>query len=222
MTQQERAVRTRHALICSAAEEFERHGYIQAKLSDISASAGVSPGALHFHFENKAAVAATVEASAGVSLRREAWLAQRPGMNALQRLTNTSHALAERLRRDVVARAGFKLSYEAPHDSGPTLHQEWQVCVRQLLAEASDEALLIDGIEYSAAADGIVAATTGFEMLGRDDPAWFSAATLTAYWRLILRSVARPEILRALEPGGSPTRVEGHRSPIGCVAHDSS
>ncbi|MFD6278088.1 ScbR family autoregulator-binding transcription factor [Streptomyces sp. NPDC060209] len=215
MTKQERAVRTRHSLICSAAEAFERHGYVQAKLSDISASAGVSPGALHFHFENKAAVAATVEASAGVSLRREAWLAQRPDMNALQRLTNTSHALAGRLRRDVVARAGFKLSYEAPHSSGPTLHQEWQVCVRQLLAEASDEALLLEGTEHSVVADGIVAATTGFEMLGREDPAWFSATALTAFWRLILPSIARPQTLRALEPGGSPTRVEGHQSPIG-------
>ncbi|MFJ8888241.1 ScbR family autoregulator-binding transcription factor [Streptomyces sp. NPDC102402] len=214
MAKQERAVRTRHSLISSAAEAFERHGYVQAKLSDISASAGVSPGALHFHFENKAAVAATVEASAGVSLRREAWLAQRPEMNALQRLTNTMHALAGRLRRDVVARAGFKLSYEAPHGSGPTLHQEWQICVRQLLAEASDEALLLDGTDCSVVADGIVAATTGFELLGRSDPAWFSAATLTAHWRLTLRSIARPEILRALEPDGSPTRAEGRRPPI--------
>lgn len=208
MTKQERAVRTRHSLICSAAEAFERHGYVQAKLSDISARAGLSPGALHFHFENKAAVAATVQASAGVSLRREAWLAQRPGMNALQRLTNTSHALAGRLRHDVVARAGFKLGYEAPHGPGPTLHQEWQVCVRQLLEEAAAEALLTEGTEPSAVADGIVAATTGFEMLARQDPAWVSATTLTAFWRLILPSITRPEALRTLQPAGAPARAQ--------------
>jgi AcrR family transcriptional regulator len=216
VTKQERAVRSRHSLLRSAAEAFERHGYVQAKLSDISASAGLTRGALHFHFENKAAVAATVKASAGVSLRREAWLAQRPDMNALQRLTNTSHALAGRLRRDVVARAGFKLSYESPHDTGPTLHQEWQVCVRQLMAEASDEALLTEGTEPSEVADGIVAATTGFEMLGREDPAWVSATTLTAFWRLILPSIARPEVLRTLEPGGWPAHAgKGPPSPIG-------
>ncbi|MGW0537942.1 ScbR family autoregulator-binding transcription factor [Streptomyces sp. NPDC003032] len=207
MTKQERAARTRDSLIRSAAETFERYGYVQAKLADISASAGVSQGALHFHFENKAAVAATVESSAGVSLRREAWLSQLPGMNALQRLTNTSHALAGRLRRDVVARAGFKLSCEAPHSAGPTLPQEWRVCVRQLLAEASQESLLVKEAEPAEVADTIVAATTGFELLGREDPAWFSDTALTAFWRLFLPCMARPEALLTLEPGGAPTRV---------------
>jgi AcrR family transcriptional regulator len=215
VTKQERAVRTRDSLIRSAAEAFERHGYVQAKLADISASAGVSPGALHFHFENKAAMASTVEASAGVSLRREAWLAQRPGMNALQRLTDTSHALAGRMRRDVVARAGFKLSYEAPHHISPALHQEWRVCVRQLLAEAFEEALLAEGAEHPEVANTVVAATTGFELLGREDPAWFSAEALTAFWALILPCIARPEALAALEPAGSAARTGEARSPIG-------
>ncbi|KAA0912391.1 MULTISPECIES: ScbR family autoregulator-binding transcription factor [Streptomyces] len=215
MPKQERAVRTRHSLICAAAEAFERYGYVQAKLSDISASAGVSPGALHFHFKSKAAMAATVEASAGAALRREAQLAQRPGVNALQRLTDTSHALAGRLRGDVVARAGYKLSNEAPRGAGPTLHQEWQGCVRRLLAQAFEEALLIEGTEHAVVGDGIVAATTGFELLGREDAAWLSAATLTAFWRLLLPSIARPETLRALHPGDRAVRAGRERSPIG-------
>ncbi|MEU0575388.1 ScbR family autoregulator-binding transcription factor [Dermacoccus nishinomiyaensis] len=209
MTKQERAVRTRHSLIRSAAEAFERHGYVQAKLADISAGAGVSPGALHFHFENKAAMASTVEAAAGVSLRREAWLAQRPDMNALQRLTNISHALAARLRRDVVARAGFQLSYEVPRPTGHSLHQEWQLCVRQLLAEAADEDLLADRAGQAGAVAVIVAATTGFELLGREDPAWFSTAALTAFWQLFLPCLALPEVCRTLKPGGAPAAPRG-------------
>ncbi|MFE6134365.1 TetR family transcriptional regulator, partial [Streptomyces sp. NPDC056437] len=62
MKQQERAVRTRRALVHSAAEAFQQHGYVQARLAQISADAGVSPGALHFHFENKAALARAVQA----------------------------------------------------------------------------------------------------------------------------------------------------------------
>ncbi|NEE26311.1 TetR family transcriptional regulator, partial [Streptomyces sp. SID7982] len=60
MTKQERATRTRQALIRSAAVVFEQHGYAQARLVLISSGAGVSTGALHFHFENKAAVAEAV------------------------------------------------------------------------------------------------------------------------------------------------------------------
>ncbi|WP_107059127.1 TetR family transcriptional regulator [Streptomyces sp. NRRL B-1347] len=44
----------------------------KTRLAEISSNAGVSPGALHFHFENKAAVAGTVETTAATTLRRTA------------------------------------------------------------------------------------------------------------------------------------------------------
>ncbi|MFI6684187.1 ScbR family autoregulator-binding transcription factor [Streptomyces sp. NPDC050485] len=192
MVQQQRAVRTRQALIRSAAEAFERYGYVQAKLAEISARAGVSVGALHFHFENKAAVASSVESTAALRLRRAAWNAQRPEMNAVQRLTATSYALADQLRRDVVCRAGLKLSGETPREGGLDLRQEWQDFVQKVVAEASDEDLLIERVEQRGMADVIVAATTGFELLSRQDPAGVSPSLLTNFWRLLLPRVPQP------------------------------
>ncbi|MFJ8506875.1 TetR family transcriptional regulator [Streptomyces avermitilis] len=61
---QERAIRTRNALIESAAALFARHGYEVVSLSTISARAGVSNGALHFHFPSKAALAEAVGVAA--------------------------------------------------------------------------------------------------------------------------------------------------------------
>ncbi|MCF2436107.1 TetR/AcrR family transcriptional regulator [Streptomyces thinghirensis] len=52
---------------------FEQYGYAQARLALIAAGAGVSTGALHFRFENKAAVAAAVEAEASHAARRLPW-----------------------------------------------------------------------------------------------------------------------------------------------------
>jgi AcrR family transcriptional regulator len=201
---QERAVRTRQSLIRAAAEAFERHGYVQAKLAEISASAGVSPGALHFHFANKAAVASTVEATAAVTLRRTATDAQQPGMNALQRLTRISYALAERIREDVVARAGFQLSCQSPHRTGLDLRQEWQSCVRQLLAEAAEERLLTDEAVQQDMVTTIVGATTGFESLGRVEPDWLSPATINRFWRLVLPRMATAEALAAVHAGPGP------------------
>ena len=63
MAEQERAVRTRERLIGSAAETFCREGFAVASLSVISAQAGVSSGALHFHFAGKAALADAVESA---------------------------------------------------------------------------------------------------------------------------------------------------------------
>lgn len=197
---QHRAVLTRAALIRSAAETFERCGYTQAKLAEISARAGVSAGALHFHFTNKAAVASTVEASAAEALRRAARTAQAPEMNALQRLTAVSQALAVELRRNVVARAGFHLSCCAQHRAGPDLRQEWHDCVRRLLAEAGAEDLLADHVRPKDVAVSIFAATTGMEVLGDADPQWLSPAALTRFWRFILPCLTKPEVLATLDP----------------------
>ncbi|MET7850226.1 ScbR family autoregulator-binding transcription factor [Streptomyces avermitilis] len=209
MTKQERAARTRHTLIRSAAHAFERQGYTQATLADISACAGVSPGALHFHFESKAEVARAVEAAAGVSLRRAAWLAQPPGTNALQRLTNTSHALAERLRGDVVTRAGFRLNSESAGGGTLNLLREWQTCVEQLLAEAAEEGLLAHRLVRADTVSAVVAATTGFELLGRRDPEWLSRRSLAAFWRVLLPRAATAAALTTVDPDGTcPTRAE--------------
>ncbi|GAA2522572.1 TetR family transcriptional regulator [Streptomyces longisporus] len=54
MVKQERATRTRRALI-QAAESFVGEGYVPASLPVISERAGVSKGALLFHFESKGA-----------------------------------------------------------------------------------------------------------------------------------------------------------------------
>lgn len=79
MAKQERAVRTRESLIRSAAETFYREGFAVASLSVISAQAGVSSGALHFHFASKAALADAVETAALDRLRIIAQVASRQG-----------------------------------------------------------------------------------------------------------------------------------------------
>jgi AcrR family transcriptional regulator len=206
MMKQERAARTRQLLIRSAAETFERHGFTRARLADISSSAGVTTGALHFHFANKDALASTVEATAAATLRRAAHGVRRPEANALQRLTGASHALADRLRHDVVARAGFRLSCgDGSHRPGLDLRGEWFECIRHLLTEADHEHLLAEGVSRQDAAAAIAAATTGFEVLGRTDPSWLSPASLSRFWHLILPRLATAEALAALDlPAGDP------------------
>ncbi|MFF1512278.1 ScbR family autoregulator-binding transcription factor [Streptomyces sp. NPDC058326] len=213
MTKQERAARTRTALIRSAAREFDQHGYTLATLTAISSGAGVSPGALHFHFENKAAVAAAVEADATTALRRTARIVYGHRSNALQNLADTTHALARLLREDIVVRAGFRLSCSHSCRTDLNLRQEWQSCVQQRLAEAADEGLLAAGPgRQQDLARTIVAATVGLETLGAENSAWLSPATVTGLWRTLLPLLARPETLAGLEPAGSAA-VTGRRVP---------
>ncbi|MEU1623908.1 ScbR family autoregulator-binding transcription factor [Streptomyces sp. NPDC020096] len=202
MTQQERAARTRRELIRAAAGTFVQHGYAQARLADISASAGVSPGALHFHFENKAALAAAVEAEASVALRGAARHVYQSRQIALQALTDATHALAELLRSDLVARSGFQLSCQNTVGTGLSLRQEWQGCVQHLLALAGCEGTLAEGVAVQDMATAIVGATIGFEVLGRDNPEWLSRQTITRFWRVMQPRLAAPEVLERLNPAG--------------------
>ncbi|MDX3646214.1 ScbR family autoregulator-binding transcription factor [Streptomyces sp. MB09-02B] len=210
MSKQERSARTRSALIHSAAELFERHGYAGASLDEISSGAGVSRGALHFHFVNKAAVADAVETSAARSLRRAADDAGLVRVNALQALVNLSHALAHLLHGEVVVRAGFQLNCATgPPHSGLSLHRQWQRCVQALVAQAAHEKALAAGVSREQLVATVVAATTGFEVLNRGDRNWLSHRSITGFWQLLLPAVAARRALGQLDPGGTGPQASG-------------
>jgi AcrR family transcriptional regulator len=55
-----RGVRTRDALVAAARRVFERDGYLDARIVDITAAAGVATGSFYTHFDSKQAVFAAV------------------------------------------------------------------------------------------------------------------------------------------------------------------
>ncbi|MFI7016157.1 ScbR family autoregulator-binding transcription factor [Streptomyces sp. NPDC050164] len=203
MTKQERGIRTRLALIRSAAQVFEQRGYAQTHLADISSQAGVSNGALHFHFANKAAVADAVEAAAADSLHRAARTAGERPVNALQTLTDISHAFAVLLRQDVVVRAGLQLACDAGRRPRLNFHHTWAECVRRLLGRAGDEGSLADDVSVHDVTAAVVGATTGFLSMHRASDEWLTHRSLTGFWRLLLPRVASPQVLATLSPEGT-------------------
>lgn len=61
MSRQERAERTRRAVLAAAAREFADHGFAGTSLSRICGAAGVTMGAVTFHFATKAELADAVQ-----------------------------------------------------------------------------------------------------------------------------------------------------------------
>lgn len=53
MAQQARAIQTRRSILVAAAAVFDERGYSSATISEILARAGVTKGALYFHFTSK-------------------------------------------------------------------------------------------------------------------------------------------------------------------------
>ena len=103
MAQQERAVRTRRTVLEAAATVFAEHGYTAATVADILKTAGVTKGALYFHFDSKEALAKGV-----LELQIDRVLPEQE--IKLQELVDVVMSVAHRLLHDPLLRAGARLS----------------------------------------------------------------------------------------------------------------
>ncbi|WP_073947362.1 ScbR family autoregulator-binding transcription factor [Streptomyces kebangsaanensis] len=198
---QERSERTRARLVEAAAELFDRYGYAEASLGDISRVAGVTKGALYFHFASKQELATAVQES-GCRLLEETVLALgRSGQPALQSLIDTTHALAAWASADPIVRASFRVGRERAGGERPVLNYHL-VCVAttgRLLVRAAEEGALRQGVAEDAARTLVAGVVAGIEAA-----AWSGApypelsAQLGKAWALVLRAVAEEHAARGL------------------------
>ncbi|GAA2605035.1 MULTISPECIES: TetR/AcrR family transcriptional regulator [Streptomyces] len=137
MVTQDRAARTRQALIAAAAADMDLNGYDGATLSVISASAQVSMGALTFHFSSKRALAEGVVAEASALTRERAAAAVSDQPSPLPAAIALLQHLADLLDESVVVRAAALLTRERP-EAVPGWHQAWVPTLSHLLREADN------------------------------------------------------------------------------------
>ncbi|MFE4800946.1 ScbR family autoregulator-binding transcription factor [Streptomyces sp. NPDC056708] len=211
MVKQERAVRTRKSLIDAAAAVFAEEGYVPSSLATISKRAGVSNGALHFHFENKKALAHAVEEAATDVIHELVKLSGHAGASALQALVDATHGLVGCLLHDIVVRAGFDLSFERPLGTEAGLVRTWHGWVEETLRRAESEGHLAPGVSPDDAAATIVAATVGFDVLAGDDPQWLAERRIIGFWELLLPGIATADVLVSARP---PKRVRYKRTGL--------
>jgi len=111
--QQERARRTRAAIIRSAAVEFGKSGYAAASLNRILEGSRATKGAMYFHFDSKEDLARAVLDAAVERYRAstERWLA-RTDLGPLDILRGMLDEVALRLDNDIIIQAEFRLIIE--------------------------------------------------------------------------------------------------------------
>ncbi|MFI5802006.1 ScbR family autoregulator-binding transcription factor [Streptomyces sp. NPDC051561] len=109
---QSRSERSRRALLRAGAQIINRDGYAQANLGRIAGAAGMSKGALYFHFASKQGLAEAVQEHGRAVLREFAEALGSGGGSPVQALIDLTHWLARTLHEDEVVRAGFRLTHE--------------------------------------------------------------------------------------------------------------
>ncbi|MER6081369.1 ScbR family autoregulator-binding transcription factor [Streptomyces sp. NPDC001833] len=160
---QERAERTRVALIHAAAEEFDQAGYHGAGLNAILRRAGITTGAMYFHFKSKEELARAVIVDQAAELR---WPQERQG---LQQLIDVCQYLAVQMRSNVLFRAGVRLAVEQSEMNllDYSIYDWWAEQFATHLAEARELGQLRPDVDEAAFPQVIVAAYTGTQIMSR-------------------------------------------------------
>jgi AcrR family transcriptional regulator len=167
MVKQERAHATRGTIVAGAAAVFGRRGYGLASIADIAAEAGVTKGALYFHFASKDELARAVIAEQ--HRRTMAVAAQvidegRPGLETMVRL---SVALAGQLLTDPVVSAGIRLTTDVSLFDPPVTepYEDWLRTAASLFRRAAEEGDLRPDIDTTMLASVVVPAYTGVQLV---------------------------------------------------------
>ncbi len=116
---QDRAVRTREAIIAVAARHFDTDGYGHTSINTISGTGKFAKGAIYYHFPSKEAIAERLISDWNHTLAEtisEA-LAAGPSSTAGEKLTAIFISLARHIGEDINLRAGMKLTLEPTIDN---------------------------------------------------------------------------------------------------------
>lgn len=166
MAIQARAIETRKGIVAAAATVFVRHGYAGASISAIADEAGITKGAVYFHFRSKELLArAVIEAQDELAAQvQERSSAGSPSAVCL--LVAMVHELGELMRHDAVARASMRLAVEVPtgelDDVGGT-YEAWINPTEKVIGQAVAEGDLRADLDAAALARFLVAAFTGLQ-----------------------------------------------------------
>ncbi|TFC05640.1 TetR/AcrR family transcriptional regulator [Cryobacterium adonitolivorans] len=201
MAQQARAVETRAVIIRAAADVFGAVGYGGASMADICVAAGLTKGALYFHFASKEALALAVidaQHERAIGLGDELLHSEQPGLHVLLRM---AFELGKQVRDDPVSRAGIRLTMESSNLSVPvvTPYEDWIAACALLLRRAILDGDVRADVDVAAAARFISPAFTGVQVVsgvltGRAD----LMQRIVEMWSFVLPSLVVPERWDAL------------------------
>ncbi|MFE2432557.1 ScbR family autoregulator-binding transcription factor [Streptomyces sp. NPDC059373] len=196
---QQRSERTVRRLILSAAAEFDRGGYARTTMDDITRAAGVTKGALYFHFSSKDELADAVQIRGRDLVEDFLEDVRTRESSPLQMLVDVTHHLNLLLHEEPAVRASVRIARERALRPAPSFdfYRTWLDQAWQLLQEAQTGDELGMDIADTPARTLITSVTSGVEVLSWTGVPYADASRwLTGLWDLLLPALARDEAVR--------------------------
>ncbi|MFD5877018.1 ScbR family autoregulator-binding transcription factor [Streptomyces sp. NPDC060322] len=166
MARQERAVRTRQAILEAAAEVFDELGYEATTIAEILQRSGMTKGALYFHFASKQELGLEVLRAQGGSVPLAC-----PKELKLQEAVDRALGLAYLLQTDPLLQGSVRLTVDqgSPNDGldRRVPMQAWTNDTQDLFREAQAAGELLPDLDLERVAKMFVGAMTGVQILSR-------------------------------------------------------
>ncbi|MBO1420022.1 ScbR family autoregulator-binding transcription factor [Streptomyces sp. FH025] len=196
MVQQERAVRTRRLILEAAASVFDEYGYEGATIGEVVARAGVTRGAVYFHFASKRELARGVVEE---RFERE----RIPERDCkLQEFVDMGMVIAHRMPRDPLLSAGARLSLgqDAYGDVGGCAAPGWIRRSEDVLTAAGERGELLPHVVPAETAWLLTGAWTGVQIQCRKTSGRAELERRVAVlYQHLMPSVAVPGVLASLD-----------------------
>lgn len=195
MAEQLRAIRTRQTILMAAAKVFESRGYQAATISEILTAAGVTKGALYFHFQSKDDLAQ------GVLAEQDQRLVVPDRSSKVQEAVDVVMLHAYRLQTDPLVRAGVRLSMDQQPGldrSGPFLR--WGEVCSDLFTKAQAQGELLPHVVPSETADVFVGAFAGVQSMSQAISDYSDLTQrVSALLRHMVPSISNASVLASLD-----------------------
>ncbi|MCX4960494.1 ScbR family autoregulator-binding transcription factor [Streptomyces virginiae] len=203
---QVRAEITRQAILDGAAVAFDLSGFEGTSLSDVVRNAGVTKGALYFHFPSKEALARTLM-DEQLLVSERVPVTDDPG---LQTVIDLTHQMAHGLRTDVRIRAGIRLVIEFGSFThpDPTPYDGWIDTCRTCLTPAQQRGDIHPSLDVQDLSTLLVGAFTGIQVTShvrtrRED----LHTRVTDLWNFLLPTIVPPQRIALFHPTGTPGTI---------------
>ncbi|MDI3403260.1 ScbR family autoregulator-binding transcription factor [Streptomyces cavernicola] len=188
---QDRAEQTRQRLLRAAAEVFDELGYAGTSVTKIVQRAGVTPGAMYFHFKSKDDLARAV-----IRAMPDTVLPLTEG-SGLQHLVDVILVWSQQLQHNPMMRAGVRLVVEqsAFGQSDASSFRDWERILTESLVKAQELGQLRDSVVPEEVAQLVLGATTGIQQYsliasGRQD----LPQRVESLFRILVSGIAPEEV----------------------------
>ena len=168
MPRQQRAERTRVAILDAAAVEFDEHGYEGARLERIVERTGATKGAVYFHFRSKLDIAEALVADKYANWPVIIAEVAESGLRGLAAAEELTQRVAAVFVGDVRVRAAMRLTqtvFPPAPDDNP--YDRWAVVIGGLLQQEVDDRGL-SGVDAAAVARVAVQGFFGAYMIANE------------------------------------------------------